>query len=157
MRTRFWSNNQSVRKTPPRWTRYRWDDNCKMDLREIGYDILRWLNWFRVGSNCWTVCPLWYICGLHKNDKYLGQISKISVIAFVLIPFIFIYAFWRGHGIIYRICITWEQGYLSRYGDWLRAGRPMGRSSSPGTVKNFFFSMSSRPALGPTQLPIQWG
>jgi hypothetical protein len=30
------------------------------------------------------------------------------------------------------------------------------RSSSPGRVKNFLFSMSSRPALGSTQPPIQW-
>jgi hypothetical protein len=28
--------------------------------------------------------------------------------------------------------------------------------SSPGTVKNFLFSKSSRPALGFTQPPIQW-
>jgi hypothetical protein len=31
-----------------------------------------------------------------------------------------------------------------------------GRSSSPGGVKNFLFSTSSRPALGSTQPPIQW-
>jgi hypothetical protein len=31
-----------------------------------------------------------------------------------------------------------------------------GRSSSPGMFKNFLFSTSSRPALGPTQPPIQW-
>jgi hypothetical protein len=30
------------------------------------------------------------------------------------------------------------------------------RSSSPGKVKNFLFSKSSRPALGSTQPPIQW-
>jgi hypothetical protein len=42
------------------------------------------------------------------------------------------------------------------YSDWLRAGRPSGRSSSPGRVKNFLFSTSSRRALGPTQPPIQW-
>jgi hypothetical protein len=30
------------------------------------------------------------------------------------------------------------------------------RSSSPDRVKNFLFAMSSRPALGPTQPPIQW-
>jgi hypothetical protein len=30
-----------------------------------------------------------------------------------------------------------------------------GRSSSLGRVKYFFFSASSRPALGPTQPPIQ--
>jgi hypothetical protein len=43
----------------------------------------------------------------------------------------------------------------SRYRDWLRAGRPRGRSSSPGRVKNFRFSMSSRPALGSTQPHLQ--
>jgi hypothetical protein len=26
----------------------------------------------------------------------------------------------------------------------------------PGGGKNFYFSMSSKPALGPTQTPIQW-
>jgi hypothetical protein len=31
-----------------------------------------------------------------------------------------------------------------------------GRSSSPGRVKNFLLSMSSTPALGSTQSPIQW-
>jgi hypothetical protein len=35
-------------------------------------------------------------------------------------------------------------------------GWPRGRSSSPGMVKNILFSTSSRPALGPTQPPIQW-
>jgi hypothetical protein len=34
--------------------------------------------------------------------------------------------------------------------------RGRGWSSSPSRVKNFLFSTSSRPALGPTQLPIQW-
>jgi hypothetical protein len=29
-------------------------------------------------------------------------------------------------------------------------------SLSPGKVKNFLFSTSSRPTLGPTQPPIQW-
>jgi hypothetical protein len=36
------------------------------------------------------------------------------------------------------------------------AGRPSGRNSSPGRVKNFLFSKSSRLALGSTQPPIQW-
>jgi hypothetical protein len=39
--------------------------------------------------------------------------------------------------------------------NWLRAGRPRGQSSSPGRVKNFLFSAASRPALEPTQPPIQ--
>jgi hypothetical protein len=38
-----------------------------------------------------------------------------------------------------------------RDSDWLRAGRPKGRSSSPGTVKIFLFSTSLRQALEPTQ------
>jgi hypothetical protein len=31
-----------------------------------------------------------------------------------------------------------------------------GSELSPGKVKNFLFSTSSRPALGPTQPPIEW-
>jgi hypothetical protein len=50
----------------------------------------------------------------------------------------------------------YEPGEHSWYSDWLRAGRPRGRSSSPGGGKNFHFSMSSRPALGSTQPSIQW-
>jgi hypothetical protein len=49
-----------------------------------------------------------------------------------------------------------EPAYGSWYSDWLRAGQPRSWSSSPDKVKNFLFSMSSRPALGPTQPPIQW-
>jgi hypothetical protein len=47
-----------------------------------------------------------------------------------------------------------QPGELSRYCDWLRAGRPRGRSSSPGRVKNFLFFTSSRPALRSTKPPI---
>jgi hypothetical protein len=46
-----------------------------------------------------------------------------------------------------------EPGELSRYSDWLRAGRSKGRS--PGRVKNFLFSTSSRLAPRSIQ-PIQW-
>jgi hypothetical protein len=42
-----------------------------------------------------------------------------------------------------------EPGWRSRYSNWLRAGRPRGRSSCPGKVKNFISTLS-RPALGPT-------
>jgi hypothetical protein len=45
---------------------------------------------------------------------------------------------------------------FSRYSEWLLAGRPRRRSLNLGGGKNFHFSMSSRPVLGPTQLPIQW-
>jgi hypothetical protein len=46
-------------------------------------------------------------------------------------------------------------GWLSPYSECIRAGEPRGWSSSSGGGKNFHFSMSSRPALGSTQPPIQ--
>jgi hypothetical protein len=46
-------------------------------------------------------------------------------------------------------------GYRSRYRDWLRAGRPSGRNSSPGMGKIFLFFTWSRPVSGLTQAPIQ--
>jgi hypothetical protein len=49
-----------------------------------------------------------------------------------------------------------EPGQCSQYSNWLRAGQPRDRSSSPRGNKNFHFSMSSRQALRPTQPPIQW-
>jgi hypothetical protein len=70
----------------------------------------------------------------------------------------------RGSQTLHSLCsnssqtlsITKEKGQLSRYNDCLRARRPKGPNSSPGRDKNFLFSMSSRPTLGPTQPPIQW-
>jgi hypothetical protein len=43
--------------------------------------------------------------------------------------------------------------------DWLRTGQPRYRSSSPGRVKHFCFSISSRPALGLTSFLFKgyWG
>jgi hypothetical protein len=38
----------------------------------------------------------------------------------------------------------------------VRAGRLRDRGSSPGRVKNFHFSMLSRPVLGSIQPPMQW-
>jgi hypothetical protein len=43
----------------------------------------------------------------------------------------------------------------SQYSDWLRAGRPRGRSSIPGRVKNFLISVSPRPALVSIQTPFK--
>jgi hypothetical protein len=50
---------------------------------------------------------------------------------------------------------TYVPGWRSRYSDWLRAGRPRGRSASPDRVKNFLFSTASRLALRSIQPPIQ--
>jgi hypothetical protein len=44
----------------------------------------------------------------------------------------------------------------SVYSDWLRGGRPRGRSSSAGRVKNVILFAASTLALGPTQSSIQW-
>jgi hypothetical protein len=38
----------------------------------------------------------------------------------------------------------------------IATGYQRGGSSSPGRVKNFNFSISSRPALGSTEPPIKW-
>jgi hypothetical protein len=45
---------------------------------------------------------------------------------------------------------------MSRYSEWLRDGRPKGRSSSPGKVKNFLFSASFRLVLGSHQPSTPW-
>jgi hypothetical protein len=74
-------------------------------------------------------------CSEGRGNPYLRNASEI--IFSYLFPFYFLYLFFS-------------------FADWLRAGRPRGRSSSPGRVKNFLFSMSSRPTLRPTQPPIQW-
>jgi hypothetical protein len=62
--------------------------------------------------------------------------------------------------LINRICMTpssyYEPGWRSRYTDWLRAGRPRVWNSSPGSIKTFLFSTSSRPTLGRIEPPIQW-
>jgi hypothetical protein len=50
----------------------------------------------------------------------------------------------------------WPQYLKSHCPKKKSAGRPTGRSSSPGRVKKFLFSRSSRPALGSTELHIQW-
>jgi hypothetical protein len=50
----------------------------------------------------------------------------------------------------------WEPRYRCRCSDWLRAWRLRVRSSNPGRVKNFHFSISSRPTLRSSQPHIQW-
>jgi hypothetical protein len=51
--------------------------------------------------------------------------------------------------------VSYPTVYVNLCSDCLLAGRPRGHSSSPGGSKNSLFSMSSRPALGSTQPPIQ--
>jgi hypothetical protein len=44
--------------------------------------------------------------------------------------------------------------YRSRYSDWLRNGRLRGRSSSPGTVKNFLHVVQTSSEVHPTSYPM---
>jgi hypothetical protein len=46
--------------------------------------------------------------------------------------------------------------HRSRCSGWLQAGREKDRTSSSYRGKNFHFSVSSRSAVRPTQLLIQW-
>jgi hypothetical protein len=57
-----------------------------------------------------------------------------------------------------RATSSWPEspGVRSRYSHWLRATRQRGRSSIPSRAKHFHLSISSRPAPGLTQPPIQW-
>jgi hypothetical protein len=48
-------------------------------------------------------------------------------------------------------------GYLSQYSVWLQVGRPGDLGSIPGRGESIFpLASLSRPALGPTQPPVQW-
>jgi hypothetical protein len=51
----------------------------------------------------------------------------------------------------------WELGSRSRYSDWLRAGRPRGRSLSPCRVKYFLHVVQSGSGVHPTSYPMGTG
>jgi hypothetical protein len=57
---------------------------------------------------------------------------------------------------IWSACQTEESAQRSRYSDWLHGGRLRCQNTSSGWRKIFLLCTSSRPALGPTQPPIQW-
>jgi hypothetical protein len=51
----------------------------------------------------------------------------------------------------------WWAGWLSQYSVWIRDGRPNDPSSIPGRGERTFpLASVFRPALGPTQPPVQW-
>jgi hypothetical protein len=95
------------------------------------------------------------ICCPSLNHAYTRQISGVKTIRVWNLT---LYIMWYSH-LKYAILVKLLfpcLGKRSRYSDWPRAGRLRGRSSSPDRVKNFHFSMSFRPAVGPYQPPIQW-
>jgi hypothetical protein len=59
--------------------------------------------------------------------------------------------------LFYALHIYTEQGWRSRYSDWLGAGRPRGRSSSPGRVKNFLRVIQTGSGAHPASYPMGTG
>jgi hypothetical protein len=51
----------------------------------------------------------------------------------------------------------WESGWLSRYSDWLLAGRLRGRSSSPVRVKSFLHVVQIGSGAQPDSYVMGWG
>jgi hypothetical protein len=47
-----------------------------------------------------------------------------------------------------------EPGWLSRYNDWLLAGRERGRISSPGSVNNLLHSVQTGSGAHPASYPM---
>jgi hypothetical protein len=112
-----------------------------------------------------TAPPLFAIRRLTHNPdaRCSNTVSAVDIVTVTLILMVSKYYCLQGcaavcSGRSLRKCnyICIQQCFKSRYSDWLRAWRPRGRSSSPGRVKNFLFSTSSRPALVPTQPPSRW-
>jgi hypothetical protein len=109
------------------------------------------------GSYVARVLPAWQIwpaalppCFLHAFMSwcYRDIMMNHTSVLFHKIEFLY-YCFTNGY-------IKSSQIFLgSRCSDWLRAGRPRGRNSSPRRVKSFLFFTSSRPVLGPNQPPMQ--
>jgi hypothetical protein len=99
------------------------------------------------------------VYGLKSSDECFTVITSSERTD---VPELSAYTTWSEDVKATLLCsLIWNSNFVhsilrSRYSDWLRAGRPRGRNWSPGRVKNFLFSTSSRPALGPTQPPIQW-
>jgi hypothetical protein len=68
----------------------------------------------------------------------------------------FIWGAWMCHLVLRVLRRKVIRNYAIENNDWLQAGWPTVRSSSPGNVKNVYFLISSKPVLGPTQPSIQW-
>jgi hypothetical protein len=60
--------------------------------------------------------------------------------------------------ILYRYIHTYKApGQRSQYSDWLRAGRPRGRGSSTGRVKNFVHVVQDGYGVHPTSYSMVTG
>jgi hypothetical protein len=90
-----------------------------------------WNSKVQVSLPIWALTPLALRPRCSCEDKYLGCETLLLL-----------YLYGRDSSV----------GIVTGYG----LDEQGGGSSSPGRVKNFHFSISSRPALGSTQPPIKW-
>jgi hypothetical protein len=100
-------------------------------------------------------------CGWLNSSTEVNGWSFISILHNVFIV-IYLSKHTRGVPLLVqnvtglRKWTLWFRHITNRNSDWLRTKRQTGRSSSPGRIKNCHLSVSSRPALGSIQPPIQW-
>jgi hypothetical protein len=104
--------------------------------------------------------------GSNVSEKYTAQSKNWPISALKMEEVLFtetlahIYHAIRCHNSedynYYILLVHYTIQVRSRDSDWLPAGQRRGRSSTPGKIKKFLFSTSSRPALGSTQTPFQW-
>jgi hypothetical protein len=109
-----------------------------------------WCCHFIAGGN--ITCQVMHIfklsaaaCGWIQNDYFENTVKTVYNEPCTKQKIAHSRTFFWSHELKFCIAITCEPGQHSWYSDW-----------SPGMVKNFLFSMSSRLSLGPTQPPIQW-
>jgi hypothetical protein len=81
----------------------------------------------------------------HRLQSIVPSHQELQSASELPLPFLF-------NKLAYLLLLNSAVGTATGY----EAGRPKGRSSSPGKVKNLLFSTMSRPALGSTQPLIQW-
>jgi hypothetical protein len=53
----------------PRW---RWEDNIKLDLREVWWGVMDWLMWLRIGAN-WRVSTVMDLWVPHNMGNFLSS------------------------------------------------------------------------------------
>jgi hypothetical protein len=122
---------------------------------------VEWIVWYSGGLG-FKSCAVDHLSWLRNSLQTSSRIRPLPF-AFFPVHFLPLIAYFDAIHIKYEALnaslnksLYCNEEPRSMYSNWLRGGRPRGRSSSSGRVKNFFFSTSSRPALGLTQPPIQW-
>jgi hypothetical protein len=85
----------------------------------------------------------------------LPSVSRCFPLFFIFITFIVLILFPYACP-VFNTWLEWAMGSVIGIATGYRLNNWGVKSLSPGRVKNFKFFISSRPALGSTQPPIQW-